>query len=688
MPIPTTDDYLAALSRCGLLTPPQLAELGQWARAAAADPTALAREVSRRGWLTPFQLKEVYRGRGRDLAVGKYALLDLLGEGGMGRVYRARDTRLDRVIALKVIRKEKLSNETAVRRFHNEIRAVAQLSHPNVVLAFDAGEEGGSHFCAMELVEGTDLTKEVKARGPLPVPEACEYVRQAALGLHHAFERGLVHRDVKPSNLMVTKAGQVKVLDLGLAMLNDPAGGADENRLTQVGFVIGTPDFLAPEQAQNPQGVDSRADVYALGATLFFLLTGRVPYGGANATEKLIRHVSDPPPSLLAHRPDAPPQLDAVIRWMMAKRPEDRPQTPLHAAVALQPFRPGGGPPPGAAGYPAPPAGFAAPAVPGPDDGRNSVLFRLPASEAPARVRERDHGRGPGMAVAVWAAALVALGVAGYFLYELTIAPPPPPAAPPPTFTVEKPGLRMVRLDGGTFPMGSPDDEPGRGADEGPAGEVTVTGPFYMAATEVTNGQFAAVTGRTPAVLAVRAAAKVAAEMPVDSVTWDEAADFCRKLSDLDRGRRPGWAYRLPTEAEWEYACRAGAGTPFGTGDRLAPGRQAAFTPGAGDQLADGEQPRPPTLPQRVGQTEPNRFGLYDLSGNVWEWCQDWYAKGYPAGPRVNPAGPPDGDRRVVRGGAFDEPGARCRCAARKGLPPDQREPNVGFRVVFAPAQP
>jgi len=679
MSIATADEYLDALGRAGLLTPSQVGEVGRWAKAAAADPTAVAREVNRRGWLTPFQLKEVYRGRGRDLFVGKYVLLDLLGEGGMGRVYRARDTKLDRILALKVIRKEKLTNPLAVRRFNNEIRAVAALSHPNVVLAFDAGEEDGSHFCAMELVEGTDLTQVVRARGPLPVPEACEYVRQAALGLQHAFERGLVHRDVKPSNLMVTPGGQVKVLDLGLAMLNEPGTGEGENRLTQVGFVIGTPDFLAPEQARDAQGVDIRADVYALGATLFFLLAGRVPYGGTTSTEKLIRHATEPPPSLARHRPGAPPHLDAVIQWMMAKRPEDRPQTPAQAAAALQPFCPPGS---GAIPVPypaAPPATGLAP--PPPDAHRSSMVFRLPASQSPARGRAGGRAGPGGRAVVAAVAGVVAVGVIGALLYGLSTSPLPPP---PEAFAVEKLGLKMVRLDGGTFVMGSPDDEPGRIPEEGPAGEVTVTGPFYLAATEVTNAQFAQVTGASPAVSAARAQARVAADMPVDSVTWDEAAEFCRKLTDLDRNRRPGWAYRLPTEAEWEYACRAGARAPFGVGDKLTPGKHAVFTPAPEDPFADGEPGRPPTLPQRVGQTEPNRFGLYDLSGNVWEWCQDWYAKGYPAGPRTNPRGPDTGSRRVVRGGAFDEPGAACRCAARKGQPPDERRPDVGFRVVFA----
>jgi formylglycine-generating enzyme required for sulfatase activity len=516
----------------------------------------------------------------------------------------------------------------------------------------------------MEFVDGNDLTKLVKARGPLPVHEACEYVRQAALGLHHAHERGMVHRDIKPSNLMATPAGQVKVLDLGLALLNETAESA-ENRLTQVGYVIGTPDFLAPEQARDPVGVDARADVYALGCTLFYLLAARPPYEGANATEKLLKHVTDPVPSLLPVRPGLPPQLDAVVRWMLAKHPGERPQSTVQAAAALQPYcSPGGVPPSGS------------PAAPQPLS--NSAVFRLPAGEAPARVRERDARHVSAAPLFVTAVAVVALIVAGYLVVAVA---DPPPAPHPAAYTIDRIGLRMVRLDGGTFVMGSPDGEPGRGPDEGPTGEVTLAGPFYVAATEVTNGQFTRVMGRSPAVLATRAATR---DVPVDSVTWPEAVEFCRRLSELDGNRRPAWAYRLPSEAEWEYACRAGSTGPFAGGDRLSANRQAYFTPGPNDPLADGELPHPPARPGRVGQTESNRFGLYDLHGNVWEWCGDYHARAYPPGPRANPTGPAAGDLRVVRGGAFDQPASKCRSAARKGLPPDTRETNVGFRVVFA----
>jgi serine/threonine protein kinase len=198
--------FLDQIRGSGLLNDAQLDELGQCPEARDAAPTPLARVVFQRGWLTRFQLNTIAAGRGKDLRVGPYVLLDRLGEGGMGMVYKARHQHMQRVVALKVIRKEKLANPEAVRRFYQEVQASGQLHHPNIVLAYDAGPAGSTHYFAMEYVEGVDLARLVKEQGPLPVPQACEYVRQAALGLQHAHEKGLVHRDVKPHNLLVSRS--------------------------------------------------------------------------------------------------------------------------------------------------------------------------------------------------------------------------------------------------------------------------------------------------------------------------------------------------------------------------------------------------------------------------------------------------------------------------------------------------
>jgi tetratricopeptide (TPR) repeat protein len=277
-----------------------------------------------------------------------YELLAYLGDGGMGRVYQARQVRLDRLVALKIVRPDRLARPGAVERFEREARAVAKLDHPNIVRIHDANQAGEVHFLVMEYLAGTDLSRMVDRRGPLPVAEACEYARQAALGLQHAHERGLVHRDIKPANLMVC-GGVVKVLDLGLARLRAPDSLADDgppaapgaevlDTLTRDGAVMGTPDYMAPEQAANTAAADIRADLYSLGCTLYAVLTGEVVFPGGDALDKAKRHATEEPRPLNEVRPEVPPRLAAVVARMMAKDPADRYQTPAEVAEALAPF--------------------------------------------------------------------------------------------------------------------------------------------------------------------------------------------------------------------------------------------------------------------------------------------------------------------------------------------------------------
>jgi serine/threonine protein kinase len=237
---------LEDLRRPGLLDPAQVRELTESLQSAFPDPAALVRELVRRGWLTSYQAKVLVQGRGRALLLGPYVLLDRIGQRGMGQVFKARHAKLGKVVGLKLIRAERLAGPQVVARFRREIRAAAQLSHPNIVHAYDANETGGVHFFAMDYVEGTDLAKLVKKHGPLPVARACDYARQVAVGLQHAHEKGLVHRDLKPHNLLLTKDGVVKVLDLGLARLTGMAVEQSAVCHTATGIIMGTPDYMAP----------------------------------------------------------------------------------------------------------------------------------------------------------------------------------------------------------------------------------------------------------------------------------------------------------------------------------------------------------------------------------------------------------------------------------------------------------
>jgi serine/threonine protein kinase len=350
-----TPTLLEGLRDSGLLTDAQLDELQGCPEASDPAPAPLARVVLRRGWLTRFQLNAIAAGRGKELAVGPYVLLDRLGEGGMGTVYKARHRYMQRVVALKIIRKEKLGSPEAVKRFDQEVRLAATLSHPNVVVAFDSGQAVNTYFLAMEYVEGVDLARLVRENGPLPAARACDYVRQAALGLQHAHEKGLVHRDIKPSNLMLSQAqglqplGLVKILDMGLARLR--RGG--DSAMTRTGAVIGTPDYLAPEQALDSRAADVRADLYSLGGTLLYLLSGRPPFAAAELTEVLLKHQTEQPETLARRGVEAPAEVQDVLDRLLAKRPEDRYQTPAELAEALAPFC---GAAAGGAGLPSPAA--------------------------------------------------------------------------------------------------------------------------------------------------------------------------------------------------------------------------------------------------------------------------------------------------------------------------------------------
>jgi eukaryotic-like serine/threonine-protein kinase len=265
----------------------------------------------------------------------RYQITDLLGSGGMGCVYRAEHRLMGRTVALKVIHKSLTSKPGLVDRFRREVRAAARLAHPNIVTAYDADQAGDTHFLVMEFVEGTDLARLVRQGGPLPAALACDYVRQAALGLQHAHERGLVHRDIKPSNLMLTAGGQVKVLDFGLALLVSENAAGD---LTDTGVVMGTADYIAPEQADDTHRADVRADIYSLGCTLYFLLTGRPPFPEGNFMQKVMAHSRRTPRPLTDFRGDLPPGLEQVLGRMTAKEPARRYQTPGEAARALARF--------------------------------------------------------------------------------------------------------------------------------------------------------------------------------------------------------------------------------------------------------------------------------------------------------------------------------------------------------------
>ncbi len=267
----------------------------------------------------------------------RYRIVAVIGAGGKGAVYRAEHRLMDRPVALKVMRGGLLGDEAMVERFRREVKSAARLpSHPNVVAAYDAEQAGETHVLIMEFVEGTDLARLVDRRGPLPVGEACEYARQAALGLQHGFEHGMVHRDIKPQNLMRTTRGQIKILDFGLARFASEVGS--HAGVTAEGMILGSADYIAPEQIDDPHAADIRADIYGLGCTLYFLLTGGPPFPDGGVIQKLLAHREKTPRPLAECRADVPPEVALVVEQMMAKDPAGRFQTPDGVVTALAPY--------------------------------------------------------------------------------------------------------------------------------------------------------------------------------------------------------------------------------------------------------------------------------------------------------------------------------------------------------------
>jgi eukaryotic-like serine/threonine-protein kinase len=667
---PDVTALLDSLYDLALLQPKQMEEAAGPLRLQFGRGQDLAAECVRRGWITDFQAECLVAGKAAILVFGPYLLLQRLGQGGMGEVYKARHQLLNRIVALKVMRKELLTDPTNERRFVREIQMTARLAHPNIVAVHDASRVGDSHYFAMEFIEGADLARIVKQQGPLPVARACDYIRQAAEGLQHASEQGLVHRDIKPSNLLVTSDGSLlKILDLGVAR----APGTEGSDLTATGSVVGTPDYLAPEQATNSRDVDIRADIYSLGCTLYHLLTGHAPFPDGSGLEKAIKHLHEVPAPIRKERSDVPPELAVVLDKMMAKKPEDRFQQPKDVAEALSIFCKAGAA-----------LSKSTPVVPSQAKTRPVGVDSSPKARKSRR-----------WLVAVGVGLVAGLGMAFWHPWGRNARGD---HRPPFTNSIN---MEFVWIPAGQFAMGSPSNEEGRREDEGPVHDVFISRPFYLAARETTVGQLKRFIYETHHKTEAEATGEGAQEWDFDKKEWRmnpackwntpggfqdmddpvvcvsrrDAEEFCHWLRSKEKRN-----YRLPTEAEWEYACRAGTNTAFAAGATLAPDQARFATPilGSSDSKA-----RRTTRTEKVGSFPPNGLGLFDTHGNVWEWCADYYSPtAYRDAPTQDPRGPSTGDRVVARGGSWQCSAADCRSAARLGLPLTTRRNDIGFRVL------
>jgi serine/threonine protein kinase/formylglycine-generating enzyme required for sulfatase activity len=678
-----------------------------------------------------------------------------LGRGGMGVVYLAQNRLMGRMEVLKVVGRHLIERPGVFERFRREIQSAARLQHTNIVTAYTAVRLGSSLVFAMEYVDGLDLARIIKTRGPLPIAHAAYFTHQVALGLQHAHERGMVHRDIKPANLILARDGKksiVKVLDFGLAKVTSE--GESDSNLTREGQMVGTPDYIAPEQIRDAKSADIRADIYSLGCTLYYLLTGSPPFRREHLFDVYKAHESTVATPLNLARPEVPVELAAVAARMMAKEPARRFQTPAQVAQALVPFFKTTG---STAQRPANDIAQAgqptrqsrqveAPAAPTQADTVGSFAAAPIAHVSPRSQRAEPKWESliefketePLTEIAprpvaipklprraqMWlvaAGAVALLGLLGTLVAldnsanmpkgngGKTVAPKSSERVPKtdPVFggvpkdtssdssrgSIENSiGIKLKLIPAGEFMMGSPDSDPNAEPDEKPQHLVRITRPFYLGVHEVAQAQYEAVMGNNPSWFSATGGGKekVAGQStdrhPVEQISWLDAVKFCNRLSEKeglkpfyeikgDKVRVLDWSepgYRLPTEAEWEYACCANA--PIATlhsfgHDVASLGEFTWYDRNSGNR----------THP--VGEKHPNGFGMYDMHGNVWEWCCDGYGN-YKESRVDDPNGVDGVGDQVIRGASWDYDPWNARSASRGRRLPESRRSNLGFRVA------
>ncbi len=589
----------------------------------------------------------------------------------MGAVYLATHTRLNIPVAVKILPPDTARDPVFVERFLREAQFAARIRHSNVVSVLDADRDtdSGLYYVVQEYVNGGTVG-ELLRKGAIGMTRALDITIGVAEALAEAEVHRIIHRDIKPDNIILTDRGQPKLADLGLAKR---AGGV---RVTMSGASLGTPSYMPPEQIEGASTVDTRADIYSLGATLYAMLTGSPPFTGATAYEVMRKAMTQPVPSLGEKKPDLPESVAAVCMKAMSKDPGHRYQTPRELLEDLRKVRSGIRDASellaGAAGE----SNREAEAETGLPD--NSPEGTIPVRPARRPVGGRLSRPWRKYIVSMLAAGVGAALLVRFVWYGKTAT------STAGDVNLDLGGgvkIELVWIPPGEFMMGSPDDEQGRRDNEGPSHSVTISKGFWMGKYEVTQEQYRRVRGETPSEFKGN-------RNPVEKVSWNDAKALCEALT-----AQMGKAVRLPTEAEWEYACRAGSTTAYWFGDDMTQLHRCANYRDKTSDLPGGTQGHSETdlvnadghkTTAPVGSLRANPWGLHDMHGNVYEWCEDWYGE-YSERSVTDPRGPLVGRYRTVRGGAWDTSFPHCRAANRSYNHPGYSNDAIGFRVVVSP---
>ena len=546
--------------------------------------------------------------------IGKYKIIRLIGEGGMASVYEAEHEMLGTKVAIKVLNPILSANTQIKERFRNEAKVMASLNHPNITKVIDYDERDQGLSITMELLNGEDLSQKIKRDGPLSENEVVNIFTQILSAFQYAHEEGVIHRDIKPSNIFILPNGQVKILDFGIAKLFGQG-----NEMTQTGTQMGTPVFMSPEQVKGEKSIDHRSDIYSLGVTLFFAINGKPPYDADNASQfdifNKIVYESLPATSAYGYFND-------LVNKACQKERDNRFQSCQEWLEALE-------------------RKVEKPSIFSHSEKSVEINNNQPEFR---KVKFNIKYAFIGL---VSVLVLISLST-NWFKNG----------------SREKVVVEWVSIPSGTFMMGSDTYERMRGKDE-TQHEVTLNA-FKISKYEVTFDQydrFCEATGRTKP----DDEGWGRGDRPVINVSWEDANAFAK------------WnGCRLPTEAEWEYAARAGTTTRFYTGDCINTDQANYNGRSPKNSCLRGEN-RQKTQP--VGLSSPNAWGLYDMHGNVWEWCEDWYGR-YDTTIKNNPRGPASSTKRVRRGGSWRHQDNYCRSANRFANLPEYKSNYIGFRIV------